>query len=148
MLCSKSLGKASEKLAHEVALMTRRLCTTYVDPASISALLSCKLIALDKAPGAQQLKVRPIGVDEVLRRIVGRAVTQHLKGDIISAAGPLEDWQQEPASPTTTASGTLGRGFRSALSRHWWSAGVVFGVHGVNVSRKTRTLIYCIPIKI
>ena len=85
MLCSKAFGKSSESLAHEVALMTRRLCTVYVDPVSLSALLSCKLIALDKNPG-----VRPIGVGEVLRRIIGRSVSQHLKPEILQAAGPLQ----------------------------------------------------------
>ena len=65
--------------------MDRPLCTVYVDPTSLSALLSCKLIALDKNPG-----VRPIGVGEVLRRIIGRAVAQHLKPVIINAAGPLQ----------------------------------------------------------
>lgn len=85
MLCSKAFGKSSDALAHEVALMTRRMCTVYVDPVSLSGFLSCKLIALDKSPG-----VRPIGVGEVLRRIVGRAVAQHLKPEIIQAAGPLQ----------------------------------------------------------
>eukprot|EP00116_Pleurobrachia_bachei_P009798 sb/3470060/ len=90
MLNSKSLGNAAESLAHEISLMTRRLCTNFVDPSSLSALLCCKLIALDKEPGAEKLKVRPIGVGEVLRRIIGRTVTQHLKPEIIEAAGPLQ----------------------------------------------------------
>ena len=42
---------------------------TYVDPAGLTAFTACRLIALDKCPG-----VRPIGVGEVVRRIVGKAV--------------------------------------------------------------------------
>ena len=77
MLCSKSLGDAAESLAHEISLMTRKLCTEFVDPTSVSALLCCKLIALDKEPGAEKLKIRTIGVGEVSRRIIGRTVTTY-----------------------------------------------------------------------
>ena len=73
MLCSKSLGWAPESLAHEISLTTERLCTTFVDPLSLSALLSFKLIAMDKEPGAEKLTIRPIGVGDVLRRIIGHA---------------------------------------------------------------------------
>ena len=49
------------------AKMARRLCTQYIDPSSIEALLANRLLPLDKGEGA----VRPIGVGEVLRRIIG-----------------------------------------------------------------------------
>ena len=38
--------------------MTRRICTEYIDPSSIEALVASRLIPLDKGEGA----VRPIGV--------------------------------------------------------------------------------------
>ena len=47
--------------------MARRLCTEFIDPRGIEALLANRLIPLDKEEGA----VRPIGVREVLRRIIG-----------------------------------------------------------------------------
>ena len=50
-------------------LLSRKLCTTYVDHNGISALLACRLIALDKSPG-----VRPIGVCETARRIISKAI--------------------------------------------------------------------------
>ena len=43
-------------------LLSRPLCTTFVDPAGLSAFVSCNLIALDKRPG-----VRLIGVGETIR---------------------------------------------------------------------------------
>ena len=48
--------------------MTQRLCTEYVDPLTIEPLLANRLIALDKGEG----QVRPIGVDELIRRIVAK----------------------------------------------------------------------------
>ena len=48
-------------------MVARRICTEYVDPESLSSLTACRLIALDKNPG-----VHPIGVGEVVRRILGR----------------------------------------------------------------------------
>ena len=49
--------------------MARRLCTDYVDPELIQPLIACRLIPLSKNPG-----VRPIGVCETLRRILGKAI--------------------------------------------------------------------------
>ena len=46
-------------LCNSLALVAKRLCSEYVDPQGITALLACRLIALDKRPG-----VRPIGVCE------------------------------------------------------------------------------------
>ena len=85
ILCSKSFGKCSMDACDAVARMCRRLCTEYVDPKSISSLLACRLIPLDKNPG-----VRPIGIGEVLRRILGKTVSNFLKIDIIDSVGPLQ----------------------------------------------------------
>ena len=53
-----------------------------MDPAGLSAVVSCLLIALDKYPG-----VRPIGVGETVQRIIAKAVLSVLKEDIQEAAG-------------------------------------------------------------
>lgn len=86
MLSSKAFKKSGKDLCDAIALMARRLCTEYVDPSSIEALISCRLIPLDKGEGA----VRPIGVGEVLRRIIGKCVTKVIKSDIIEASGSLQ----------------------------------------------------------
>ena len=83
-LCSKSFNRATDETCEAVAGMCRRLCTEFVDPTSLQPLLSCRLISLDKNPG-----VRLIGIGEVLRRIIGKAVTTFIKGDNINAVGPL-----------------------------------------------------------
>ena len=63
----------------------RRLCTEYVDPIALPAFVACRLIPLDKQPG-----VRPIGIYEVLRRIVRKAVLKVVSPDVLRAAGPLQ----------------------------------------------------------
>ena len=68
-----SYNQASNDLCEAIACLCKRLCTEFVDPVGIEALVSCRLIALDKCPG-----IRPIGVGECLRRLIGRAVIQSL----------------------------------------------------------------------
>ena len=51
----------------------------------MEAFLSCTLIPLDKNPG-----VRPIGIGEVLRRIVGKSIITILKPEILQSAGNLQ----------------------------------------------------------
>ena len=56
-----------------------------VDPSSIEALTACCLIPLNKNPG-----IRPIGIGEVLRRIIGKSISWVLRDEIQEAAGPLQ----------------------------------------------------------
>ena len=83
-LCTPFKGGSSE-LCHSLALVARRICTAYVDPKSISPLLACRLIALDKNPG-----VRPIGIGDTARRIIAKAVLSVVKPDIQEASGCLQ----------------------------------------------------------
>ena len=48
------------------------------------------MVALDKCPGQAKLEIKPIGVGEVLRRIVGKSVMSLLKQEITETAGPLQ----------------------------------------------------------
>ena len=66
-----------------IATMTRRLCTEYIDPLSIEAILVNCLISLDKGEGA----VRQIGAGEVIRRIIGKCVMRVTKSDVVDASG-------------------------------------------------------------
>ena len=68
VLASKSLKKSGTDLCAAIAAMTRRLCTEFIDPLSIETILANRLIPRDKGKGA----VRPIGVGEVMQRIMGR----------------------------------------------------------------------------
>ena len=83
-LCTSFKG-ASIDLCNSLACVARRLCTSYVDPKSVSSFLACRLIALDKCPG-----VRPIGIGDTARRIVAKAVLSVVKPDIQHASGCLQ----------------------------------------------------------
>ena len=83
-LCS-SFKSASAELCCSIAILARRLCTSFVDPEIVLPLVSCRLIALDKNPG-----VHPIGVGEVVRCIIAKAVLSIIGPDIQRAAGPLQ----------------------------------------------------------
>ena len=77
-----SFGSTFADLCHAISAFGRRICTSYVDPTGLTAYTACRLIPLDKNPG-----VRPVGVGEVLRRIVGRAVMRIARQDLLYAAG-------------------------------------------------------------
>jgi len=86
ILCSNSFGAASIDLRKAIARMTRELCSQDInDHESIEALLAWTLIPLDKNPG-----VRPIGIGEVLRRIIGKVVIYTMKKDVTESAGSLQ----------------------------------------------------------
>ena len=60
-------------------------CYTLVYPSGLKAFAACRLVALDKCPG-----VRPIGIGEVARRIIGKAIARVLSHEIQEATGPLQ----------------------------------------------------------
>ena len=75
-----------------LALLARRICSELVDPSGIEAFVASRLIPLDKCPG-----VRPIGIGEVHRRIIAKAVMSFLKPDILEASGSLQLCAGQPA---------------------------------------------------
>ena len=83
-MCS-SFKKASANLCHAIAGLAQLLASKVVNPVGVSPLLSSRLVANDKQPG-----VRPIGVGEVLRRIVGKAILAVTKTDVEDACGHLQ----------------------------------------------------------
>ena len=64
-----AFGEKSNELCSSIAAFARKISTQFVDPESLMAYTSARLIPLNKNPG-----VRPIGVGEVVRRIVGKAI--------------------------------------------------------------------------
>ena len=75
----------SNSLCHSLAVSAKCLCTDMVDPITTAPLLSCRLIALNKCPG-----VRPIGIGDTARRIIGKAILTITKADIQEATGSVQ----------------------------------------------------------
>ena len=75
-------GSSSSTLRDAVAELVRYLANGIVEWAQIRALMSRRLIALDKCPG-----VRPIAVGEVLRRIIGKVMALATGTDIEDLCG-------------------------------------------------------------
>ena len=90
-LCSKTFGKSSVELCQAVADLAKHMCTVEVHPDNLVEYNASRLIPLDKGLTKDQTPgVRPIGVGEVLRRIVGKMLISVIKDDIIDAVGPLQ----------------------------------------------------------
>ena len=53
---------------------------------SVEAYTACRLIPLNKNPNG----IRPIGIGEVLRRIIGKAIIAEIKPEIMKSAGCLQ----------------------------------------------------------
>uniref|UniRef100_A0A1X7TIP9 Reverse transcriptase domain-containing protein n=1 Tax=Amphimedon queenslandica TaxID=400682 RepID=A0A1X7TIP9_AMPQE len=74
--------KSSINLCRALSSLAKRICTAYVDPQGLYPFLAGRLIAIDKLPG-----VRPIGIGEVVRRIIGKAVLSVVGRDILEVTG-------------------------------------------------------------
>ena len=68
-----------------LASTARRICCSFLDPMSLSAFVARHPVALDNRPG-----VRPIGIGETARRIIGKAILTTIRNDVQEAAGPLQ----------------------------------------------------------
>ena len=68
-----------------MADLAKKLNTKEVHPSYLQALVAGRLIPLDKNPG-----VRPIGIGEVLRRIISSATMSLLKPELVNATAPLQ----------------------------------------------------------
>ena len=82
ILLSKNFGESSSDLCQTLAKVTKKLCTEEL-PTSLEGFLACRLIPLNKNPG-----LRPIGVGEVLKRIIEKVVVS-VSNDI-SSVGSLQ----------------------------------------------------------
>ena len=75
ILASKSFKKSPSIFCGALAALTRRLCTEYIDASTIEPILVRRLIPFEKGNG----EVRPIGVGEVILRIIRKCVTKVVK---------------------------------------------------------------------
>ena len=84
LLMSNKYKKKNKELQFQLATLAQRLATDYLDPNILEAFVACRLIPFDKNP-----EMRPIGIGEVNRRIVGECISWVLCKDIQQGAGRL-----------------------------------------------------------
>ena len=87
--CQKTnYGSTGKDLRTAIAKMAQKLCKEELTTASESmeAYTANRLIPLEKAPSG----IRPIGIGEVLRRIIGKAIVAEIKPEIMESAGNLQ----------------------------------------------------------
>jgi len=80
ILTSNSFETEASDLWSSIAKLTRTLCSAAQEENSLEPLLASCLILLNKNPD-----LRPIGIGETLRRIIGKSVDRVLKQDIVDA---------------------------------------------------------------
>lgn len=90
-VCSRAYGNHSYNLAEAISGLAKRLCTEKIHPDCLKEFIACRLIPLDKGPDKfGNPGIRPIGIGEILRRIVGKSVTTILKNDIQVGGGCIQ----------------------------------------------------------
>ena len=72
-----NFDQSSVNLCGTIAEFARKLATVSVTSEHLVPYNACRLIPLEKQPG-----VRPIGVGEVLRRIIGRVILKCVSNDL------------------------------------------------------------------
>ena len=83
LLSSAVHGRPATDLCNALASLAKKTATTtchHLDP-----LIACRLIPADKKPGC-----RPIGIGEVVRRIIGKCIMAVVKDDVRRAVGNLQ----------------------------------------------------------
>ena len=85
VLCSSNFKLVGKELREELAIFAKNLMSKKFDSILLESYTSCKLIALNKNPG-----VRPIGIGEAIRRIIGKAIVFGLKSDLKEFSSPLQ----------------------------------------------------------
>ena len=82
ILTARAFGTRKLDLRKTFAQLIKNLCVVELEsPSSLESFVAL----LDKKPG-----LRPIDVEEVLRRVAGKAVMILFKNDITKAAGALQ----------------------------------------------------------
>ena len=79
ILISDNFENVREDFRKSIVEMAKRLCQER-SANYFAVFLACRLIPLDKQPG-----VRPIGIGEVLRRVIGKIEMKLLRKDILNA---------------------------------------------------------------
>ena len=85
ILISHDYSDAGSDLRKAIASLIKMICIREVNDQSLTPLMASRLVPLDKNPG-----LRPIGVGEVLHRIMGKVVMSAFSEDVIGASSSTQ----------------------------------------------------------
>ena len=93
LILSKNFKDANSELRDQLALATMKLATEMIEikekddhpTSNLEGFLACRLLPLDKDPG-----LRPIGVGEVLRRVIGKVFMRTVRNEVQEVSGSLQ----------------------------------------------------------
>ena len=85
IMTSKQFRREGFDFCDALARVAKRLCTQLVSPSSVEALTIGKLLPPDKNPG-----IRPIGIGESLRRLIGKVNAKYLENQVQTCVGPMQ----------------------------------------------------------
>ena len=85
ILVSRDYGDPGNNLHKAVASLIKKICIKEIDDSSLSPLMASRLVPLNKNPA-----LRPIGVVEVLRRVMGKVVMSTFSEDITTASSDAQ----------------------------------------------------------
>uniref|UniRef100_A0A0G4F3H9 Uncharacterized protein n=1 Tax=Chromera velia CCMP2878 TaxID=1169474 RepID=A0A0G4F3H9_9ALVE len=77
-----SLGRESRELREELANLVTEMGRRVFEWDQVKALMAYRLVALDKCPG-----VRPVGIGEAIRRLLGKTVMKKTREELQEACG-------------------------------------------------------------
>ena len=89
--------ESSVALTNAIASVARRLSTEFVDTSALEALLANRGVAIDKCPD-----LRPVGVGEMVRRIIGKSVMAVTGSKVQEAVGALQLCSGHPVGVEST----------------------------------------------
>ena len=73
------------ELCESVALLARKLCTRHINPSFLKAFTASRLVPLNKNPG-----VRPVGIGEGIRSIIGKSLMKCVSTEMGLATAPIQ----------------------------------------------------------
>ena len=85
IIFSKKFKQSADDFCRALANVAIKLSTKDDLTETLEAFLACRLIPLDKNPG-----LRPIGIGEVVRRVVGKAIMNTFRDNVIESVGSLQ----------------------------------------------------------
>ena len=86
LLAARSFGEEGKKLGARWLRLRRDYVSEFVDPNAVEALWRCREVPLPKSVD----DVRPIGIGEIMRRIVGKAVMKVVGDDVQEVCGATQ----------------------------------------------------------